>query len=150
MREEVITRVIAYLVNRAHSSSGCLKAQVNLHDSPYCGLIKLKTREYARSSAVREQGRRLLAEQVKTYWRVGHITIPDVFDEVFTNLALTDAVAWAEESLLPIEGKKRLWCVEHVLEVTVPRKLENPHLHRPPIAALAFSAELLARLLPCC
>jgi ectoine hydroxylase-related dioxygenase (phytanoyl-CoA dioxygenase family) len=79
------------------------------------------------------------------YRRVGHLTVPRVFDERATTAVVQDIEQWGEEFLAKLPAAQRAWYVDGgVTARAVLRKLDNPHHHREAVRQLAFAPSLVS------
>jgi phytanoyl-CoA hydroxylase len=88
---------------------------------------------------------RLTEADVAHYRRVGHLTVPRVFDEHETAMVVADIEHWGEEFLAELPASQRAWYVDGgVTARAVLRKLDNPHHHREAVRRLASAPALVS------
>jgi len=76
-------------------------------------------------------------EEIKTYRQDGFLTIESVFPLATIAELKADSDLWAALFLSQLSAAERQWYVEGDDAKTARlRKLDNPHIHRPPFAAL--------------
>lgn len=89
----------------------------------------------------------LSAEQVDTYHRDGHVTVPRLFAESDITTALHDIDEWCEEFLSLLSPQQDKWFLDRgVGDARVLRKLDNPVFERPAFRRLAAHPPLLAHV----
>jgi ectoine hydroxylase-related dioxygenase (phytanoyl-CoA dioxygenase family) len=86
----------------------------------------------------------LTPDQLASYGRAGHLTVPGVFTPAEMDAAIADIHEWGESFLAGLAPEQRRWYVDAgVTSATVLRKLDNPVFHRPAIRALARDPRLV-------
>lgn len=79
---------------------------------------------------------------LKRFLEFGHVTVPNIFSKSEMKAAIEDAMTWFEETLPQLDAAERALCLEP--QRKVPRKLENPFVHRPFFTKLASHPKLVA------
>jgi len=84
---------------------------------------------------------------VKTFLERGHVTVPNVFSESEMRAAIEDAMTWFAETLPQLNRAERELCLEpDQQKEALPRKLENPFVHRPFFRKLAAHPKLVKQV----
>ena len=87
---------------------------------------------------------KLSREQLRRYQDHGHLTLSGLFSGDDIVLALTDAMDWADETLMGLTAEQRRWYLDGgVNDGTALRKLDNPVFHRAVFRDFARRPELL-------
>jgi ectoine hydroxylase-related dioxygenase (phytanoyl-CoA dioxygenase family) len=87
----------------------------------------------------------LSAEQLDTYRRAGHLTVPDLFSETVIKAVRSDIDEWSNQFLSQLDSQHAGWFLEHgTSDARVLRKLDNPVYERSVFRRLAAEPRLLA------
>jgi len=87
----------------------------------------------------------LSTEQLGTYRRTGHLTVPDFFSETAIDAVRADIDEWSDQFLSQLSPQQGRWFLEHESrDARVLRKLDNPVYERPVFRRLAAEPHLLA------
>ena len=86
----------------------------------------------------------LTEAQLATYRRIGHLTVPGVFNAADMDGAIADAQAWGEAFLGALNEAERKWYLDAGVARQVLRKLDNPAYHRPVFQRLAKDPRLIS------
>lgn len=88
-------------------------------------------------------GVNIAPEQIETYRRTGHVTMPGVFRPEEMQALATDIEHWGEEFLAGLPPDKRTWYIDGGVKAReVLRKLDNPHYHRDSVRRIASDPRL--------
>ncbi len=87
----------------------------------------------------------LSADQLDTYRRAGHLTVPSFFPETVINAVRADIDQWSNEFLSNLDPQQENWFLEYGTSgAPLLRKLDNPVYERPVFRRLASEPHLLA------
>ena len=85
----------------------------------------------------------LTPEQLDSYRRLGHLTLPGVFTPSEMDEAIADAHAWGDEVMSRMGETERGWYLDRGVAKQVLRKLDNPAFHRPVFRRLGIDPRLV-------
>jgi len=85
----------------------------------------------------------LTSEQLDSYRRFGHLTVPGVFTPAEMEEAVADAHAWGDQVMANLGEAERRWYLDAGVANPVLRKLDNPCFYRPVFRRLATDTRLV-------
>ena len=86
----------------------------------------------------------LTEDQIATFRKTGHLTVPNVFDATEITEAIADLDAWSQAFLRDLSDDQRGWFLESGSEKPLLRKLDNPVYHREVFRRMAGQSKLLS------
>ena len=87
----------------------------------------------------------LSSQQLQTFNELGHVTVPNLFDQATIDAALADIATWSSEFMAQLTDDQRPWYLERADATgTMLRKLDEPVFHRPVFRAMAESVQLIS------